>query len=568
MIRERSRAAGATAAILGSAGVVALVASRPGSPFTPPLYPGAEGFPPLTALAEGLGLDSLPRNAVAVLGAGALFASVGAFLFALVQAWKGRLPIRRIVIVAIVLHAVAVAIPLFLSRDVYSYAIYGRMVSHHAANPYTHIPAEFGSDPTYPLVSVDWIDSPSVYGPAFSAVAGGVTRIVESPAGIVLAFKLLAAAASLVTILLVTVAARRVIPERAAFAAVLIGWNPVVVFHGVAGGHNDALLGLAVGAAVVALLAHRELWATAALAFGALVKVSGAVPLLIAVVASVLGQPRGRRGRAIIQHLAVAAAVAVPFVIPFMQTEDPTLGTLEVTSRQGWLAPSRFVLVLVRGAAGAIGGDVAYDVASLVVRVAFPLLFLWVLVALVRHLGRRPDTLGPVVVIGAIGWASLISVLVSPVLLPWYAAWVLPLAWFLPNPARGGAVLLSVALAITELVAEPTRSPGVWEAMVFGLHWVATPMVLFVLVRLVLDLRRRLALTPAAGLSSPLLVEHPGPLGRPAGPVPSRSALPTPGQEVSGRAHEDHQPEGHTVPGSEAEAVGHERGPDGHGDSG
>jgi alpha-1,6-mannosyltransferase len=558
----------ATAAVLVTAGVVALVASRPGSPFTPPLYPGAEGFPPLTALAEVVGLDRISRDAVAVLGAAALFASAGAFLFALVQAWKKRLSVRRIVIVAVVLHAVAVAIPLFLSRDVYSYAIYGRMVSHHAANPYTHIPAEFVSDPTYPLVSVDWIDSPSVYGPAFSAVAGGVTRAVESPAGIVLAFKLLAAAASLGTVLLVTVAARRVLPERAAFAAVLIGWNPVVVFHGVAGGHNDALLGLAVAAAVLALLAHRKLWATAALAFGALVKVSGAVPLLIAVVASVLGQPRGRRGRATIQHLAVSAAVAAPFVIPFMQTEDPTLGTLEVTSRQGWLAPSRFVLVLVRGAAEAIGGDVAYDVASLVVRVAFPLLFLWVLVALMRHLARRPDTLGPVVVIGAMGWASLISVLVSPVLLPWYAAWVLPLAWFLPNPARGGAVLLSVALAITELLAEPTRSPGVWEAMVFGLHWVATPIVLFVLVRLVLDLRRRLALPPAAGLSSPLLVEHPGPLGRRDGSVRSRTPVPAPGQDVSGRAQDDHQPKGQTASGSEAETVGHERGPDRHGDPG
>jgi hypothetical protein len=507
MGEARSRAAPVTAAVLVAAGIVALVASRAGSPFTPPLYPGAEGFPPFRWLADILGLDALSRHAVGIVGAAALFAAAGAFVFALRAAWRGALSIRRILAVTLVLHAVAVAVPLFLSRDVYSYAIYGRMVSHHAANPYTDIPAAFPEDPTYPLVSVDWIDSPSVYGPAFIAVAGGVTAMVQTPASIVLAFKVLAAVASLATVLLVLAAAKRVVPERAAFAAVLIGWNPVVVFHGVAGGHNDAILGLAVAAGILLLLARRELWATAVLAAGTLIKVSGGVPLFVAVVAATLRRPRGERWRALGLHLLVAAAVATPFVVPFMQTEDPTLGTMELTSRQGWLAPSRFVLVIVRSAASALGGPVAYDLASLIVRVAFPALFVWVLVRLLRHLGREPSALGPEVVVAAMGWASVISFLVSPVLLPWYAAWVLPLAWFLPNPARGGAVLVSLALTITELLAEPSRSPGVWEAMVFGLHWVATPIVLLVLIRLVLNLRRRTALAPAAGFSSPLLAE-------------------------------------------------------------
>jgi hypothetical protein len=256
----------------------------------------------------------------------------------------------------------------------------------------------------------------------------------------------------------------------------------------------------------------------------------------------------------------VAAAVALPFVVPFMQAEDPTLGTLELTSRQGWLAPSRFVLVLVRGAAEALGGNVAYDVAGFIVRVAFPLVFVWVMVALLRHLGREPGNLEPEVVVAAMGWASLISFLVSPVLLPWYVAWVLPLAWFLPNPARGGAVLVSLALAITELLAEPSRSPDVWEAMVFGLHWVATPIVLLVLVRMVLDLRRRLGLPPAGASSSPLVLEptlvselerarsRPGP---PRGEVPRRS-----GGEDQNRGGDVARPH--------AQPIGHDGRDDGH----
>jgi hypothetical protein len=107
------------------------------------------------------------------------------------------------------------------------------------------------------------------------------------------------------------------------------------------------------------------------------------------------------------------------------------------------------------------------------------------------------------------GWATLFGLMMAPILLPWYAAWVLPLAWILPRPARTGAVFIAVALVITELMSEPTRSPPVWQVMVIWLHWVATPIVLAVLVRLLLEIRRRLRMPPAEGFADPLLVEEP-----------------------------------------------------------
>lgn len=566
----RSRAWIATAAVLFSSLAVAVLASRPGSPFTPPLFPGSGALPPFDWLASLLRLEHLPRDVVAVVGGAAMFAAAGAFLYALLAAWRGELSVRRVLLVGLVLHVVAVLIPLFLSRDVYSYAIYGRMVSIYGANPYTEIPAAFTGDPMYPLVSVDWIDSPSVYGPAFSAVAAGVTRAASSPAATVLGFKLVAAVASVATMLLTVAAARRLMPERTAFAAALVGWNPVVVFHGVAGGHNDALLGLAVAAAVLAVLARRELWATAALALGTLVKVSAAIPLLVALVAFVLRRPPGHRLRTAFLHAAVGIVVALPFVVPFLQTEDPTLGTLELTSRQGWLAPSRFLLVTLRGAARAIGGDVAGDVAALVVRVAFPAVFAWVLVALLRHVARGPGRIEPSLIVGAMAWASLISLMISPILLPWYMAWLIPLAWVLPQPARGGAVLVSVALAITELVAEPSRSPGVYEAMVFGLHWVATPIVLLVLIRLLLALRRRLAEGPAAGLLDPLLVEEAGISAALSGssrlPVGAGAPAGPGGGQVADGAQHQHDHRGDQGSRAGAQPIREERGQHRHGD--
>lgn len=569
---QRGRSARvATVAILATGAVVGLVASVPGSPFTPPLFPGARAPGILEAAAGLLGLDALSRDGLAVVGAAVLFAAAGAFLYALGTAWRGHLSARRVVVVGILLHLLALVIPLFLSRDVYSYAIYGRMVSEYGANPYTDIPAGFADDPVYPLVSVDWIDSRSVYGPAFTAVSAGVTSLTSSPSGTVLGFKAIAAAAGVLTILLTAAAARRASPEREAFAAALVGWNPVIVFHGVAGGHNDALVGLAVAAAVLLVLLRRELLATAALTVGTLVKISAAVPLLVAAAAFAFRRPHGRRARELLKHTGVAALVALPFVLPFMQAEDPTLGTLELTTRQGWLAPSRFVLVTLRGAANAIGGEVAGDVVSVLVRLAFPLAFIWVMVVLLRHLSRGRERLDTVVVLGAMGWASLISLMVSPVLLPWYVAWLIPLAWILPRAARGGAVLISVALAITELVAEPSRAPRVWEAMVFGLHWVATPIILLVLIRLLLDLRRRTSLPPAAGFDDPLLADDsPPPGGGSAGGEPALVTAPAGrgGGQVAGHAERDDERHRAGPAGSEGHPIGDEGSQDRRGDPG
>lgn len=555
-MHARARGRLATASILLTGLAIALVASRPGSPFTPPIPRGQVASWPLRGSISVLGIDGLSRGVVAVLGAFLLFAAAGAFLYALGRAWRGELSVKRVIAVGLLLHVFALAMPVFLSRDVYSYDFYGRMVSQHDANPYTEVPASFSTDPAYPFVSIDWLDSPSVYGPAFTSLSAGVTSLASSPEGAAFAFKLLAAIASLATLLLVVAAARRLRPERAAFAGVLVAWNPVVVFHGVAGGHNDALLGLALAAGVLAILARRELWATGLLTLGALVKISGGVALALAVAGAALRRPSARM-RAVGLHVGIAALVALPFVIPFLQSEDPTLGTLELATRQGWLAPSRFVLTTIRALARAVAGDTAADVASLVVRVAFPLAFLWALVMLVRHLARDRSRISPPLVVAAMGWAGLISLLVSPVLLPWYAAWVVPIAWLLPRPARGGAVLLSLALTITELVAEPARSPSLYEAMVFGLHWVATPVILLVLVRLLLDLRKRVAAGPAAGFDDPLLAEDVPVLGGVAR-----------GQDVAGRGQPDDDDHGAGVSGKQPDPVRGDHGDDRRGGAG
>jgi Glycosyltransferase family 87 len=505
-------AALATIATTSASAAVALLASRPDSPLTPPLAPGAEAPGILSRAAEALLLDRLSRDAAAALSAVLIFAAVAAFLFALRVAWRGDLGVGRVLIVGLLLHVLSLATPLFLSRDVYSYGIYGRMVSEYGANPFVTTPLAFPQDPVFPLVSEDWRDSPSVYGPAFVAISAGITTVAASPGSMVWAFKVVAALAGIGTMFLVAGAARRVRPQRAAFAAALIAWNPVVLFHGVAGGHNDALVGLTIAGAVLLLVSRRQLAATAVLVLGSLVKLTGVIPLLVAVSAAVLRRPKGRRSRALGAHAGIAAVVAVPFIAPFFQTRDPTLGTLELSTRRGWLAPSAFAWKLLRGAGRVLGVPEVGTVLGVLALIAFPVILGAVLVGLFRHLARDPGRITPEITVATMGWAMLIALMAAPLLLPWYAVAVMPFAWLLPRAARGGAIILAALLAITELVADPTSSPKLWEAMVIGLHWVASPLVLVLLVRLVLDLRRRLALGPSDGSMDPLLLEELGPV--------------------------------------------------------
>lgn len=498
----------ATAGTLVTWLAVALLASRPASPLTPPLPPGAEAPWFLSRPAAALGLDRLHKEAAGLLS-GLLLLSAGlGFLYTARVAWRGSLTVRRVLVVGIALHALSLAMPLFLSRDVYSYTIYGRMLSVHGTNPYVSVPAAFPSDPVSPYVSPDWNQTPSLYGPGFVVLAGGLTRVARSPAAAILAFKLVAVLASAATMFLVAAAARRARPERAAFAAAMIGWNPVVVLHGAAGGHNDALVALGVAVAVLLILRRRELLGTGVLALGALVKVSGGVPLLLAVIGAVARRPRGERLRTLALHGGIATVVAALFAVPFLQTRDPTLGFFTLTKLQAWWAPSRLLGVTLRELGRILGSPAAGEVLAILVRLAFPFVFLVALVGMALHLARRPARIDPVMVVGAMAWMSILGLMSSPLLLPWYVVWFLPLVWVLPRTARTAAVVMSAALAITELIAEPSRAPVAWEVMGFGIQYVVTPLILVLLVWLVRDLRGRLRLAPATGFLDPLLLEE------------------------------------------------------------
>ncbi len=473
----------ALAASVVSVLLVAIVAATPGSPLQPLLPENAQASGPFRWLADLLGFDALHGSAFAAVGVAAVtFAAVG-FVVVLRAAWRGEVSLRIVLALAVAYHIVVLLLPLMFSRDVYSYAYYGRIASTYHANPYVLTPSDFPGDPLSAFVGQKWASTPAVYGPVFTLLSSWITRVVHSVADLIVAFRWLAAIASIGTIAIVARLARRLRPGREAFAVAALGLNPVVLFQSVGSGHNDLLVALAVAGGLALLAARRDLLATAVLTLGVLVKATAVVPLLLLIVVAVVRRGRSERARALCSHVGVVAAIVVAFAAPFFQTKDPSLGMVELAQHEGWLAPSRLVRRLLDGVSG--------DTLGVVARVTFPVGLGVVLVLLARGLVRRGDPVSVAAQGATWGWGLLFLMLLGPVLLPWYVTWTLPLAWLLPRVPRVTLIGVGLALTLSQFTSEPALFEHAYNAnLLFG-HYVVTPVVVGLLCWLAFDLRRR-----------------------------------------------------------------------------
>lgn len=468
---------------------VAVVVSTPDGPVQPVMPVGAEASGPLTALATFAGLDGLSASALGLVTIAAMVLAIAGFLLVVRAAWRGEVSAGWVLGLAAAYHLVVLFLPLLGSRDVFSYAMYGRIASVYRANPYVLTPADFPSDPWFGFIGPKWAGTPAVYGPGFTAMSSLVTRVAGEMWVTLLAFRVIVVAASLATVAIAARLAGQLRPARRAFAAAMIGLNPVVLFMAVAGDHNDVLLGLAVIGALALLASRRPLLATAMLTLGMLVKAPAALPLLLCIVVAVASEPSARRVRTLLAHLGLVLGLVALVAAAFLQTEDPSLGLVELSGHTGWLAVSSTVARLTR--AGGSGDPVA-----VAVRVACSVVLVGIVAGIAVRLGRRAALRGsvdPLAQGAGWGWSLLALTLLAPVLLPWYLAWSLPLAWLLPRTPRIILLVLSSLLSLTHLVALPSRFPVVYDATSAAGRWLLAPAIAGLLVWLLLDLGRRFA---------------------------------------------------------------------------
>lgn len=460
---------------------VATVAATPGSPFSPALPAAARPSGPFRWLSGVVGVDAVHGNALAAVGVVAVALAAAAFAFVLYETWRGGIPSRTLLWLTVAYHVALLFIPLLFSRDVYSYAYYGRIAAVYHSNPYVATPADYPQDALAAFVGAKWFDTPAVYGPLWTQASALVARAVDEVDQFIAVFRVIAIAASLATIAVVARLVRRERPHREAFAVAILGLNPVVLFQSVASGHNDLLVALSIASALSLVYARRNLLATAVLALGTLVKVTAVVPLLLLVLVAVARAPARERWRVLVAHGGVALGIALLAAAPFLNTTDPTLGFFELATHEGWLAPSRLFHRLF----DAVGGETL----ELIPRIVFPLVFVAAIVAIGR---RLVDGVMETARIGAAwGWGLLCLTLLGPVLLPWYVTWTLPLAWLLPLVPRIVLIGTSLGLIVSQWTSEPATFASAYDAnLLFG-HYVLTPILIVLLVWLLVDLWAR-----------------------------------------------------------------------------
>jgi len=370
-----------------------------------------------------LTVPGLPHPPDSSLLAGALF------LGGLVLMWIGWVglvgrsermpgsPTRRLAVVLVVLGLWVVPPMLgtpLLSNDAYSYAAQGEMATQ-GIDPTAVGPYALHRGPFLNAVDPVWRDAPAPYGPvaiqlqALSAEATG-----HDPAGTVWMMRVLAVLGVAMTVAGVVVIARqhRVPPATAVVTAAA---GPLVLLHMVGGSHNDALMMGLLTLAMAAFGAKRRVVAVIGVAAALAVKLPAAAGLGF-IGWNWSGRPDTPVRSRIVSAALVTGAAAVVVAVA-SRVVGIGFGWVTALSATGSITSTFSVSTKL--------GLVASDVSSLVGLgisedtwvSAFRLAGLLAAVAISAWLLINSPRIGTV---RALGLAMVATVLLGPVVWPWY----------------------------------------------------------------------------------------------------------------------------------------------------
>jgi hypothetical protein len=330
--------------------------------------------------------------------------------YLLTVARAGRLSPRLVLAAIAALNALMLLAPLLVSTDVFSYQFYGRTGAMYHFNPYLAGPLGLHLDPLYGYIGSKWISAATVYGPLFTALSY-VLAPLSIPAD-VFVYKAIAAVSSLAIVALVWNAARRrgVDPVK---AAALVGLNPLIVVYGVGGGHNDLLMLVPMLAGVVLLLQRRGRLGAGSIVVGAGIKLTAGLLLPFAL-AGGRGPLSSARRRDILIGAGVGTALLGIFAVVLFGAGPLHLpATIEkVQSKGNWQSIPGFIGT--RLGLGTVGHPVA-----LILGAVFAVAVTWLLWRVWQ---------GKLDWIAGAGWAAFALLVTAASLLPWYVAWLMPLA--------------------------------------------------------------------------------------------------------------------------------------------
>ncbi len=424
-------------ALLGFLAIVSICvgASLPGSPFKFEMA-GTWFFGEPPAINPGQTILLLP-GMVAVYGGMLLFVRVW---FGLVQTLRHRpgAPIKTLawMLAAWIVPLLLVA-PLF-SRDVFSYAAQGEMMSHHI-NPYLYGPGTIGSGQFVNPVDTLWRNTPAPYGPLFLMVDGWFAALSGHNAIVTVLFLRFLSVVGVALIAFCIPKLARAYGRDPGSAFVLAALNPLTLLALIGGVHNDAIMVGLLVAGITAAKTRHPVWGIVLCTLAAAIKVPAAIGIVY-VAWEWAGSSPSLRQR--VRPLLKAALIALAVMTVLTLVSGLGWGWIGNLGTPGtvrsWMAPATAIGLVISGSLHVVGVGVGLGGVLTVTRF-FGLLGA---VGVALYCLRNYERMG---MLRAIGMSMLMFVILGPVVQPWYLTWgIILMAPVLTGRIRYLALALSM----------------------------------------------------------------------------------------------------------------------------
>ena len=346
-------------------------------------------------------------------------------LILLTRVWLGFLrhlkrnpgfPVKRVVLVVVIWAVPLLLAPPLFSRDVYTYAAQGEMVSHHI-DPYAYGPNVLGATPFNEMADVVWSGAESPYGPTFLAADGALDQASghQIVADLVL-LRLLEVAGIALAVLATPTLARSLKHDPA--HAMLIGvGSPLVLLSLIGGAHNDALM---VGLLLAGIAVAKRFGTVPGVILCALAAGVKSPALLGVLFLGWVWAGPGASTRRRIAHTGIAGLIALA-----------TMEVVSLLSGTGWgwvrtttTADAAFTGVtpvnVVARAVSIVSHIAQIPISTMTVRPVFSVLGLLIAVYVGYRLLLRSPRDG---VVRCLGLTLLVLALLGPIVWAWYVTW-------------------------------------------------------------------------------------------------------------------------------------------------